>query len=128
MTTIIHKIKKISGDGADSHPVRKAIGWQRQLRSNVWSPPTDMYETDESYIVRLEIAGMHEADFTVSVEGSFLVISGSRPDVTERRAYHQMEIRCGRFTSAIALPSSVNLEETSAKYEDGFFVAILPKI
>jgi HSP20 family molecular chaperone IbpA len=63
-----------------------------------------------------------------SIEGSFLVISGSRPDVQERCAYHQMEIRCGRFSSAISLPSPVDLENATASYEDGFFVATLPKL
>ena len=128
MPTIIRKSEKISNSETEHHPVRQSIGWQRQVRSNVWSPPTDMYETDDSYILRMEIAGMREADFTVSIEGDFLVISGSRPDVKERRAYHQMEIRCGKFYSAVALPGPVDLEKASAEYEDGFFVVVLSKI
>ncbi len=127
MPTIIRKSETTSSPDPDRHVVRRAIGWQVQVRSNIWSPPTDMYETEDAYIVRMEIAGMREADFTVSVEGNFLVVSGSRPDVQERRAYHQMEIRCGRFTSAISLPTPVNLENASAEYKDGFFVAVLPK-
>lgn len=128
MSTLIHKTVKISQTKAERHPLRQAIGWQVQVRSNLWNPPTDMYETEDAYIVRVEIAGMRESDFTVSVEGNFLVVSGSRPDVQERRAYHQMEIRCGRFTSAISLPNPVDLENTSAEYEDGFFVVVLPKL
>ena len=33
-----------------------AVTWQ--VRSSIWSPPTDVYETDEAYVVRVEIAGM----------------------------------------------------------------------
>ena len=128
MATIIRKSQKKSDSKANPHPVRQSIGWQRQVSSKIWSPPTDMYERDDAYVVRMEIAGMKEADFTVSVEGSFLVISGSRPDVQERCAYHQMEIRCGKFTSAISLPDPVDLDSASAEYEDGFFVVVLPKI
>ncbi len=128
MPPIIRKVVKSSKTKTDRHPVRQAIGWQVQVHSNLWSPPTDMYETEDAYIVRVEIAGMLEADFTVSVEGSFLVVSGSRPDVQERRAYHQMEIRCGKFNSAISLPGPVDFENTSAEYEDGFFVVIMPKL
>jgi len=127
MPTIIKK-QKVSKTEAERHPVRQAIGWQMQVRSSVWSPPTDLYETEDAYVVRMEIAGMREADFAVSVEGNFLVISGSRPDVQERRAYHQMEIRCGKFTSAISLPHPIDLEKSSATYEDGFFVVNLPKV
>jgi HSP20 family protein len=117
MSKIIRKIAKPSESTKDQHLVKQAIGWQMQVRSKVWSPPTDLYETENEYIVRMEIAGMREA-----------VISGSRPDVQERCAYHQMEIRCGRFSSAISLPSPVDLENATASYEDGFFVATLPKL
>ena len=128
MATIIRKSKKESDSEPSHHPVQKAIGWQKQVSSKIWSPPTDMYERDDAYLVRMEIAGMREADFTVSVEGEFLVISGSRPDLQERCAYHQMEIRCGKFTSAVSLPDLVDLENASAEYQDGFFVVILPKL
>ena len=128
MVTITRKSKKKSDTEINRHPVRHAIGWQMGVSSKVWSPPTDMYETEDAYIVRLEIAGMREADFKVSVEESFLIISGSRPDVQERRAYHQMEIRCGKFTSAVCLPNPIDLENASAEYEDGFFVVVLPKL
>ncbi|MBT3190157.1 MAG: Hsp20/alpha crystallin family protein [Anaerolineae bacterium] len=128
MPTIIRKSKKGSKSESSHHPVQQAIGWQMQVRSKIWSPPTDMYETEDAYILRVEIAGMREADFTVSVEGDFLIVSGSRPDVQERRAYHQMEIRCGKFTSAVSLPNLINLENASAEYEDGFFIVTLPKV
>ena len=128
MPPIIRKIVKPSKAQADRHPVRQAIGWQVQVHSNLWSPPTDLYETKENYVVRVEISGMREADFTVSVEGNFLVVSGKRPDVKERRAYHQMEIRSGRFNSTISLPGPIDFDNTTAVYEDGFFVVILPKL
>jgi len=128
MSKIIRKISKPSESQLDRHSVKRSVGWQMQVRTKLWSPPTDMFETRDAYIVRMEIAGMCEADFTVSVEGSFLVISGNRPDIQERGAYHQMEIRCGKFSSAVNLPSPVDLEKTSAAYEDGFFQVHLPKL
>ena len=128
MSKIIRKISKPSDTEIDHHSVKQTIGWQVQVRSKLWSPPTDMFETSDAYIVRMEIAGMHEADFTVSIEGNFIVISGTRPDVEERGAYHQMEIRCGKFSSAISLPSPIDLENASAEYEDGFFRVTLPKL
>ncbi|MCF6278532.1 MAG: Hsp20/alpha crystallin family protein [Anaerolineales bacterium] len=128
MPTIIRKSDKPSDSATEHHPLRPTVGWQVQVHANIWSPPTDMYETDDSYTVRMEIAGMREADFTVSIEGGFLVVSGSRPDVTERRAYHQMEIRCGKFYSAVGLPGPIDLENARAEYKDGFFIVALPKI
>jgi HSP20 family protein len=102
-----------------------AVSWQ--VRSKVWSPPTDAYETDEAYIVRVEIAGMREDDFDVSVENNTLFISGSRPDLPGQRAFYQMEIRFGKFATAIDIPRPVDVERASAKYQDGFLTIILPK-
>ena len=105
--------------------VLHAVSWQ--VHSSIWSPPTDEYETNDAYIVRVEIAGMREEDFEVVVENDTLLISGYRPDLPERRAYHQMEIRFGKFATAIGLPGPVNVDKASAEYKDGFLTVNLPK-
>jgi len=102
-----------------------AVEWQ--VRSSVWSPPTDLYETEELYVVRMEIAGMREEDFEVAFDENVLWISGSRPDLADRRAYHQMEIRFGKFATAISVPGPVNVDAARAEYKDGFLVVSLPK-
>lgn len=102
-----------------------AVSWQ--VRSSVWSPPTDVYETEGAYIVRMEIAGMRDEDFEISVEDDTLYIVGSRSDLPERRAYHQMEIRFGKFATAVGLPTPVNVDQSRAEYQDGFLMVTLPK-
>jgi HSP20 family protein len=102
-----------------------AINWH--IRSTIWSPPTDLYETNESFVVRVEIAGMKEDDFEVAVENNVLMISGHRADLNERRAYHQMEIRFGKFEIAVEIPVPVNADGTVAEYRDGFLLIQLPK-
>jgi HSP20 family molecular chaperone IbpA len=87
-----------------------------------------MYETDDAYILRVELAGMRESDFEITLEDGYLQISGTRPDLPERRAYQQMEIRFGRFSTAVGLPGPVDVEASRAEYEDGFLTVTLPKI
>jgi HSP20 family protein len=101
--------------------------WRVTLRSHVWRPPTDVFETHDAVIVRVEIAGMREEDFTISLSGKFLVIRGVRPDAPERRAYHQMEIVFGEFMSEVELPCAVISEEVNAEYDKGFLRLELPK-
>jgi HSP20 family protein len=103
-----------------------AVSWQ--VRSNVWSPPTDVYETEEAYVVRVEIAGMHEDDYEVLLENDTLLISGSRSDIPDRRAYQQMEIRFGKFATAVSIPGPVNEDRARAEYKDGFLTVVLPKV
>jgi len=119
-------IRKTSSTLLESRrEILHAVSWQ--VRSNVWSPPTDEYETEEAYIVRVEIAGMRDDDLEVSFENNKLFISGSRSDLRERRAYHQMEIRFGKFATVVALQGDVDLEKSTADYRDGFLTVILPK-
>ena len=99
-----------------------------QVHSNIWTPPTDVYETESSLIVKVEVAGMREEDIEVVMEDQVLILRGQRSDQNERRAYHQMEIRYGKFEIAIGLPSSLDLEEATAEYNQGFLTIIFPKM
>jgi HSP20 family protein len=105
----------------------RAIGWQVSIHSYAWSPPTDVYETEVSFVVRVEVAGMHESDFTINAEDNFLVISGIRSESPEWRAYRQMEIRFGEFSTAVELPPGVDVSKADADYKDGFLNVVLPK-
>jgi HSP20 family protein len=98
------------------------------LHSYAWSPPTDVYETETNFVVRVEAAGMREEDFTINVEDNFMVISGVRSESPEWRAYRQMEIRFGEFSTAIELPLGVDVSKADADYKDGFLNVILPKL
>ena len=124
MPTIVRK--SISAISETRREVLHAIGWH--AHSTTWSPPTDVYETAEACVVKMEVAGMRDEDFEVAFEHNVLVIRGQRPDFNERRAYHQMEIRFGRFEMAVEVPVLVDLERAQAEYKDGFLVIILPKV
>ena len=122
-----HIRKSRSSTGELRREVLHAVGWQVQVRAGVWSPPTDVYETDNEYVVRVEVAGMQEDGFDILVEDKFLTISGNRPDVPERRAYQQMEIRFGKFETVVGIPGPINLEASRADYKEGFLTVTLPK-
>ncbi len=107
---------------------RHAIGWQVSIHSYAWNPPTDVYETEASFVVRLEVAGMRQSDFSIDVEDNFLIISGARSESSEHRTYHQMEIRFGEFSTAIEIPAGADVTKAEADYEDGFLNIVMPKI
>jgi HSP20 family protein len=106
--------------------IRHTISWH--VRSTTWSPPTDVYETEDNCVIKVEVAGMRDEDFEVVFESNLLVIRGYRPDRRETRAYHQMEIGFGRFELAVEIPARVDIEEAIAEYKDGFLMILLPKI
>lgn len=103
-----------------------AVSWQ--VRSSLWRPPTDIFETDESFIIKVEIAGMRDDEIEVAVENNLLLISGNRSDMPEQRAYyHQMEIQSGKFEITTEIPVPVDVEKAGAVYKDGFLTITLPK-
>lgn len=130
MTTVIWKSDKDPGfprSGDKKRMLVESLSWQVRVQSHVWSPPTDVYETDSAYIVRVEVAGMRQQDFEINLQDDYLIIRGTRPDVPERRAYHQMEIRFGEFSSIISIPEAIDSEHAEAEYDDGFLFVVLPK-
>jgi len=98
------------------------------MRSPAWRPPTDVYEIEDAVIVRVEIAGMHETDFSIVLDGRYLSIRGIRQDIPERRAYHQMEILFGEFSVDVEMPVAVDAENVQAIYQNGFLKIMLPKM
>jgi len=70
---------------------------------------------------------MRDADFSIILDGRYLSIRGVRPDVSERRAFHQMEIRFGEFSSEVELPAPVMIKDIQAVYSNGFLRILLPK-
>jgi HSP20 family protein len=124
MPTVIRKIETVTVTDK-RREVSRTVGWQ--VTSSVWSPPTDVYETETEYVVRVEVAGIVETDLEISYDNGILVISGTRPDVPERRAYHQMEIHFGKFSTGIGVPGPIDLDSSSAEYKDGFLIVRMPK-
>lgn len=124
MPTVIRKTETVTVTDK-RREVSRTVGWQ--VTSSVWSPPTDVYETEAEYVVRAEVAGIEETDLEITLESGILTISGSRPDVPERRAYHQMEIHFGKFSTAIGVPGPIDLDHSTAEYKDGFLIVRMPK-
>ncbi len=101
--------------------------WVGAYQYQTWHPPTDVYETDAHYVVRVEVAGMGEGNFTISITDRILVITGVRQDPSDKLVYHQMEICYGGFRSEVVLPGPVDDGDIEAAYSDGFLKVVLPK-
>ncbi len=101
---------------------------QHRSRPRTWRPPTDVYETDDAVIVKVEIAGMSPEDIGISFVEHVLTIHGYRPDVDAKNSYHCLEIPYGEFYSEVLLAGSFDDDAIEAKYENGFLRIVLPKL
>jgi HSP20 family molecular chaperone IbpA len=86
-----------------------------------------VYETDDSAVIMVEIAGLNEGEYDIALTGRTLTITGERRDPAEKLAYQQMEIRYGRFRTQVYLPWAIDALHTEAQYENGFITVSLRK-
>jgi HSP20 family molecular chaperone IbpA len=93
-----------------------------------WHPPTDAFETEMEFVVRVDVAGACREDLTVVAEGRVLRIRGvRRPPPEGPRHYHKMEIRTGPFERHLRLPESCGVEVVATEYQEGILVVRLAK-
>lgn len=102
--------------------------WGVKRHTHKWRPPTDVYETQDAYQVRVEIAGMRGSDFAVTFERQVLVIQGARSDAGPRKEFRQLEIAYGEFETTVEIPEPVEVAKIVAAYQDGFLKVELPKL
>ena len=97
--------------------------------SSIWNPQTDVFETDDDIIVKMEISGAKAKDIKISFAENVLNVSGKRPDNLQhiKTSFHQVEIRYGYFERRIMIPKLINRERIRASYSDGFLMVVCPK-
>lgn len=99
------------------------------LSERFWNPPTDIYETKDSIIIKIEIAGMRKEDISIALEGDLLVVSGTREEDVpiKKENIHLIEVHYGRFQRVFNLPPQLTLSHIVATYKDGFLKICMPK-
>jgi len=96
--------------------------------SHFWKPPTDVYETEEDFVIRVEIAGMTEKDFSLNCNKQTLTIQGKRNIEFNKCALHQIEIHSGEFQIIIDVSFPINKGTARIDYQNGFLTVFLPKL
>ncbi len=100
-------------------------------RSVTWRPLADIHESADMMTVKIELAGMKEEDIEVTLYEDALVVSGVRHDDHEHGEnlyYHEAEIRYGPFRVEVYIPSPIDQQAVTARYENGFLWVALPKL
>ncbi|MBE3561520.1 MAG: Hsp20/alpha crystallin family protein [Ktedonobacteraceae bacterium] len=99
-------------------------------RSKTWRPLADIFESATMMTVKVELAGMKEEDIEVTLYEDALIISGERYDdhaLQDNLYYHEAQLRYGPFRIEIFIPSPIDREAVTARYENGFLTVHLPK-
>jgi HSP20 family protein len=100
------------------------------LPAGEWRPPTDVYETPERLVVKMELAGVPEEAVEITLYADHLVVSGTRTDrepAGAQGAYREAGIHYGPFRAEVRLPTTVDGEHVVATLDNGFLTITLPR-
>ena len=118
-------------------PMRDLRAWQERLERlsahhpDSWTPPIDVYETDDRYVIAAELPGLARDQIELALEDSRLTISGQRIDRTASSGnvihFHQVERGHGAFARTFEFGSKIDTEAVSADLTGGVLTITLPK-
>jgi HSP20 family protein len=110
------------------HFVTRSAGGREGSARAHWVPNTDVYQTDNGLVIKVELAGMRSDNLEITIEGNRLRISGNRPDGCRapKCSFLVMEINYGPFESVLELPLGYDLSQAKAAYLNGFLRIDVP--
>jgi len=101
------------------------------MEQSSWAPNTDVYETPQHLIVKMELAGIRKDDLEITLQDRLLVVRGYRKDTCPHRkgpcSFRQMEIDYGYFERRILMSAMVDATYAQAHFHNGFLHIELPK-
>jgi HSP20 family protein len=100
-------------------------GWSPN-QTGGFTPMLDVRETDEEYLVLVDLPGVNSDEVTIEVSDQVLSISGSRAPVETGEA-QLSERPHGSFVRTLTLPQGVDEEKIVANYSDGVLELHVPK-
>jgi HSP20 family protein len=122
-------------------PYRSALDWffdEPFLNVSRWggesglTPMIDMRETNDAYVVEVELPGVKPEDTEVTLDGQTLVIRGHYGEEREENGkggrYLVRERRWGTFARAITLPGGIDADKVTSSFADGELTISLPKL
>jgi HSP20 family protein len=109
---------------------RGGTGEEASWGHHIWTPPVDIYETEDAIVLTVDLPGVSKEDVSIEMHQQTLTVKGQRthnPEVPDDR-YHRVERAYGPFQRAFTLPMQVDQEQVQATYHDGVLELRLPKV
>jgi HSP20 family protein len=103
------------------------VDWDRLGRT--WSPPMDLQETENGYILQADVPGMKREDIELTAIDNTIKIRGKREreEREEGKNVHRMERIYGEFQRTFELPGGFDASNVEATLRDGVLRVRLPK-
>jgi HSP20 family protein len=91
-----------------------------------FSPAVDIEESENKFLVTVDLPGMKKEEIKIELSGNSLHISGERRRETKDEGRYT-ERSYGKFMRMFSLPAQVDAEKIDAHFENGVLHITLPK-
>jgi HSP20 family protein len=93
----------------------------------VWTPSADVVETDDAYIVEIELPGVRREDVDVKLNGNELVVTGELKERKREGLFRRRTRRRGEFEYRVMLPGDLKADGGEASLAYGVLRLFVPK-
>jgi HSP20 family protein len=131
-----------AGDGARIDPLRELEQLQEHMTqlmtavlgadpfavgNGAWTPLADVTESDDAYLVEIEVPGVQRKDVTVEVAGGELRITGEIVEKERVGWFRHRTRRAGQFAYRTLLPGDIDVDSVTADLANGVLTVRVPK-
>ena len=100
-----------------------------QFRVARSGPVADLYETEDEFVLEMDLPGFTNEDVDVTVEKGILTIHGARTLEREENegTYHLRERSWSKFSRSFTIPHTIEPDSVDAAFHKGVLTVKLPK-
>ena len=99
----------------------------RSLPNGAFTPLADVEETDDAYVVEIELPGVKRENVDIEVAGRRISVHGERKEKELVGIFRKRERIFGRFHYEVILPGDVLEDGINAELDEGVLIVRLPK-
>ncbi|KAA9149830.1 Hsp20/alpha crystallin family protein [Amycolatopsis acidicola] len=96
--------------------------------SQAWAPRADVSETEQEYVLDVELPGVVREDIAVEVTGNLVAVTGELKEKEREGRFHRRARRTGQFSYRVTLPRDVDGDKVEAVLDEGVLTVRVPKV
>jgi HSP20 family protein len=101
------------------------VGWDLWMP---WAPAIDLEETDDAYLIELELPGVKRDDVAIDMSGNEVRVYGEVKQRERKGILRRQNRKVGQFDYRFTLPSEVDADKITAELRDGVLILHAPKV
>lgn len=101
----------------------------RRTMARSFTPPVDIEEQKEAYVLTADVPGIKAEDIEITVEDGVLTMKGERRSESrqDKDGYRRYERSFGAFRRSFVLPKGVRGDRVEASVDNGQLMVRVPK-